>query len=212
MPRNSSKKALWLLSFVAIALSACNPAGRPATVSTTHPVRQSLASWVSSNGKVEPIDAYVVQSQLTTFIEKVSIKQGDKVGRGQTLMTLDAKDLQSELAKAKGELFTAEDERKTASDGGPPEQMAQIQNDLAKADSEIARLRREGESLERLYAKGFATRQEIEQNKLGLGKTEADKRLLEQRKAVILSRSRVQGERANLRAEEADSSIKALQE
>jgi len=212
MVLNSSNKALWLLGFIAIALSSCNPAGRPASVSTTKPVRQNLASWVSSNGKVDPIDSYVVQSQLTTFIEKVSIKQGDKVARGQTLLTLDAKDLQSDLVKAKGDLFTAEDERKTASNGGPPEELAQIQSDLVKADTEIARLRREGESLERLYAKQAATRQEVEQNKLGLEKVEADKRLLEQRKAVIVNRSRTQGERANLRAQEAGSSIKALQE
>jgi len=114
MPQNWSNKAPWLLGFVAIALSSCNPSGRPATVSTTHPMRQNLASWVSSNGKVEPIDAYVVQSQLTTFIEKVSIKQGDKVGRGQTLMTLDAKDLQSELAKAKGVTIAFETGQETA--------------------------------------------------------------------------------------------------
>jgi HlyD family secretion protein len=212
MPAKSFNKALWLLGFVAIAVSGCDRAGRPAAVSTTRPVRQSLASWVSSNGKVEPVDPYIVQSQLTTFIEKVSVKQGDKVARGQTLLTLDAKDLESELAKAKGELFTAEDERKTASNGGPPEELVQIQSDLAKADSEIARLRRDGESLERLYAKQAATRHEIEQNKLALGKVEADKRLLEQRKNVLLNRSKIQGERATLRAQEAGSSIKALQE
>ena len=140
------------------------------------------------------------------------IKQGDTVRRGQILFTLNAKDLESDLARARGELFAAEDERRIASSGGSPDELAQLQNDLAKTETEIARLRREAESLNRLYAKQAATRLEIEQNKTALDKAEADRRLIEQKKKSIVDRSGIQAERASLRTDEARSSIRSLQE
>jgi HlyD family secretion protein len=210
---NFPPKPLLSLAFAVVTLVSCAPeGGRAIGVSTTHAVRQNLTAWISSNGKVEPVDPYLLQSQLTTFIQTVSVRQGQNVRRGQLLMSLDAKDLESELARAKGELVTAEDERKTALAGGSPEGLAQLQSDLSKAETEIARLRREAESLDRLYAKQAATRQEIEQNKIALEKVEADKRLIEQKKNAISSRTKVEAERAGLRTEEARNVIRSLQE
>ena len=205
------KKVLLLLAWTALIVVSCGRSGR-VSISTTRPVRQNLTSWISSNGKVEPVEPFVIQSQLTTFVKHVLIKQGDTVRRGQILMTLDAQDLESDLARVKGELVAAEDERRTAAGGGSPEELAQLQNDLAKTEAEIARLRREAESLERLYAKQAATRQELEQNKIALEKAEADRRLIEQKRNGIVNRAKVQGERAGLRAEEARQSMRSLQE
>jgi HlyD family secretion protein len=206
------KKVLLLLTCIALIVASCAQRASPVSISITHPVRQNLTSWISSNGKVEPVEPFVIQSQLTTFVEKVLVKQGDTVRRGQVLMTLDAQDLESELARVKGELVAAEAEHKTAVGGGSPEELAQLQNDLAKTEAEIARLRREAESLERLYAKQAATRQELEQNKVALEKAEADKRLIEQKRNGIVNRAEVQGQRAGLRTEEARQSIRTLQE
>src|SRR5262245_14223322 len=212
MPMNLSQRALLSFGLLAVFLPSCAREGTGIPITTTHATRQSLTSWISSNGKVEPIEPHVIQSQLTTFIQTVSVKQGDTVKRGQVLMTLDAKDLESELSRVKGELVTAEDEHRIASAGGSPDELAQLQSDLAKTETEIARLRREAESLDRLYAKQAATRQELEQNKIALEKAEADKRLIEQKKNAIANRTKVQVERSNLRAEEARSAIRALQE
>jgi HlyD family secretion protein len=196
-----------------VVLAACTHSGTGGvSISTTRATRQNLTASISTNGKVEPIEPYALQSQLTTFIENLTVKQGDVVRRGQVLMTLDAKDLQTELARVKGELLAAEDDRRIAVGGGSPEELAQLQNDLAKIDTEIARLRREAESLNRLYAKQAATRQEIEQTRLALEKAESDKRLIEQKRTGIADRAKVQSERAALRADEARSSMRSLQE
>ena len=206
MPRKFPKKTTFLLAFIGIVivgfLLGTRGGSGPTTVSTIRAPRQNLASTISSNGKVEPIEPYVVQSQLTTFIETVSVKQGDTVRGGQILMTLNARDLESDLTRVRGDLFAAEDERRIAAGGGSPEELAQLQNDLAKTETEIARLRREAESLNRLYAKQAATRQEIEQNKITLEKAEADKRLIEQKRNNIIDRAKVQSERSSLRAED----------
>src|SRR5207249_3128834 len=119
---------------------------------------------------------------------------------------------QSELVHMKEQLVAAEDERRLALSGGSPEEIAQLQNDLARIDAEIGRLRRETESLERLYANQAATRQELEQDRLALEKAEADRRLIENKKKALLERSKVQAERATLRSEEARNSIRSLEQ
>src|SRR5439155_12148295 len=93
-----------------------------------------------------------------------------------------------------------------------PAEIAQLTTDLAKTTSEIDRLRRERDSLERLYARQAATRQEIEQTKTALDRAETDKRALEEKKNLILQRSRPQAERAGLRIEEARDGIRSLED
>src|SRR5262245_61241827 len=66
---------------------APDPAPR---VSVIRPVRQDFSSFVTTNGKVEPVEPRSVQARLTTFIETVLVKEGDSVRRQQLLMTLDA--------------------------------------------------------------------------------------------------------------------------
>ncbi len=217
MYTNSLKifRLLLVLAAVAVlvfAIAAGPGRDRPMKVSGTRPVRQSLSWSITSNGKVEPVEPHVIQAQITTFIEKVSVKEGQTVSRGKTLLTLDATESRSELAHMKELLVAAEDERRVALSGGAPDEIAQLENDLAKTISEIARLRRQGESLERLYARQAATRDEIDQNKIALQRAEADKRLIEQKKDAIQQRSKLQAERAALRADEARHSIRFLEE
>ncbi len=217
MYTNSLKifRLLLVLAAVAVlvfAIAAGPGRDRPMKVSGTRPVRQSLSWSITSNGKVEPVEPHVIQAQITTFIEKVSVKEGQTVSRGKTLLTLDATESRSELAHMKELLVAAEDERRVALSGGAPDEIAQLENDLAKTNSEIARLRRQGESLERLYARQAATRDEVDQNKIALQRAEADKRLIEQKKDAIQQRSKLQAERAALRADEARHSIRFLEE
>jgi HlyD family secretion protein len=217
MARNSGKSTtivLVLLGLVVLVfvLAARGGRDRPTTVSTAHATRQNVSSWITTNGKVEPIEPHVIQSQLSTFIETVAAKEGQTVGRGQTLVTLDAKDLTSDIAHMKEQLLTAEDERKIAAGGGAPDEIAQLNSDLAKTNSEIDRLRRERDSLDRLYARQAATRQEVDQTKRALEAAETDKRLIEEKRTAILQRAKSAAERAGLRIEEARSSIRSLEE
>jgi HlyD family secretion protein len=198
---------------VLVFVLAARPGGdRDPQISTTRPIRQNLRSFITSNGKVEPLEPHVIQAQLTTFVEKVLAKEGQTVRRGQLLMTLDAAESRSELAHLKEQLIAAEDERRLAAGGGSPDERAQFDADLVKTNSEIARLRRESGVLQRLYAKQAATRDEIDQNRIALERAEADKQLVEQKQNAIAQRSKTQGERAVLRTDEARNSIRALED
>ena len=199
------------LGVLVLLLAAREGRDRPISIARMHAVRQNLISWITTNGKVEPVEPHIIQSPLTTFIESVAVKEGQRVDRGQLLMTLDAKDLKTELAHVREQLVAAENERKVAVTGGSPEEIAQLDSDLVKTNAEIDRLRSERDSLERLYPRA-ATRQEIEQTKTALAKAEADKRLIEEKRRAILERSKPEAERATLRIEEARNSIQSLED
>src|SRR5215471_1353772 len=82
-----------------------------AKISAVTPAHENVISSISSNGKVEPIAPYVMRAQLDTFVEKLSVAEGQEVKKGQLLMELDAKDL--ELGKAQAhvkELTAAKEE------------------------------------------------------------------------------------------------------
>src|SRR6266478_10047965 len=120
MKANSGKATTLVLILLSLGvlvfvLAARGGRDRPVTVSTTHAARQNLSSWITTNGKVEPVEPYPIQSQLTTFLETVSVKEGQTVSRGQVLMTLDARDLRSEIAHTREQLIAAEDEQRIAS-------------------------------------------------------------------------------------------------
>lgn len=211
-------KTAWLVLLilgmaVLVFVAAAGPArNRPLTVSVTHASRQDLISWTTANGKVEPVEPRIIQSQLTTLIEKIYVREGQTVRAGEVLFALDAAEIKSGLAHMKEQLVAAQDERRLALKGGEPDEMAQLESDLGKTNKEIERLRRKGESLQRLYAQQAATRQEVDENKLALERAEADKRLIEGKRNSLLERSKVQAERAGLRAEEALASIQSLEQ
>src|SRR5215471_21841648 len=121
-----NRLVLYLLLAAAIAVGLIELSGRkPAPkISAVTPVRENLASSISSNGKVEPISPYVVRAQLDTFVEKVSVVEGQNVKRGQLLLELNVKDAAAQLADARSKLLRAEDDLRAAKAGGRPDETA----------------------------------------------------------------------------------------
>jgi HlyD family secretion protein len=215
MPAKRSK-TIWVLLLIAgiaaaVFIAVARPGrDRPAAITITHAVRQDLSSWTTGNGKVEPIDPHVLQSQLTTRIIRIDVHEGQAVKAGEELFVLDAADLKSELAHMREQLAAAQQDRKVGLRGGSGDEIAQIDGDLTKTKAEIARLSHERDSLQKLYAGQAATRQEVDQNRIALEKAQADERYLNEKKAAIAERSRGLAERAGLRADEANDSIQSL--
>src|SRR2546421_11327232 len=137
MGRNSGKSTTIVLILLGLGvlvfvLAARGGRDKPVTVSFTHASHRNLSSWIATNGNIEPIDPHIIQAQITTFVETIAVKEGQTLVRSQILMTLDAKDLRSELAHMREQLVAAEDEQKIAVGGGSPDEIAQLKTDLTK--------------------------------------------------------------------------------
>ena len=197
------------LVILLVLLSGRKPVARVAVVQAT---RENLNATISSNGKVEPITPYAIRARFPTFVEKVLVTEGQAVKRGQLVLSLGDTETRSELARAREQLVAAEDDLRAARSGGPADQKAQIESDLHKAELDRARLQREREGLERLVAKQAATRDELDRNQTQLERAEADAQRLRKAKAELVRKSGLDVQRATLRAEQARSDIRALEE
>src|SRR6267142_1791409 len=126
-----------VLAFVMIKVSGRKPVAK---ISAVMPMRENLASSISSNGKVEPIEPYVMRAQLDTFVEKVHAKEGQQVKKGQLLLELNVKDASAQLSEAQSKLLRAQEDLRAAKAGGRTDSAAQVTGDLAKAQAEVTRL------------------------------------------------------------------------
>lgn len=183
-----------------------------AKVSAVTPVRENLVSSISSNGKVEPIAPFVVRAQLDTFVEKISVVEGQAVKKGQLLLELNVKDATAQLAEARSKLLRAEDDLRAARAGGRSDEAAKTEGQLAAAVALRDRLQRNHDSLERLIAQQAATKEELAANDLDLGKANAQVKQLTAAKQEFEHGVKLDANRASLQVEQLRSEVAALEE
>ncbi|HXN24110.1 MAG TPA: efflux RND transporter periplasmic adaptor subunit [Candidatus Dormibacteraeota bacterium] len=210
-----SKRFLLLFTLAAavvfglIKFSERQPVAR---VTAVTPTRENLSSSISSNGKVEAISPYQIRAQLSTFIERIYVVEGQQVKKGEPLMSLDVTDARAQLARARAELAAAQDELRAAKSGGRPDDVARINADLSKAQAEYDRLQKEHDSIVRLIAKQAATQEELARNQMALRTAQADVSRLSASKKEFERRVTLDAGQSGLRVEQARSEVRSLEE
>ncbi len=202
-----------LLGAVIVVLVLLGVTGRnhAPEVQLARVVHQNLDASITSNGKVEPIQPYVVRAQFPTFVASISAVEGQSVHRGQRILTLDAQDARAQLAQARENLIAAQEDLRAARAGGPAVQMAELEGNLKKAQADVASLQSKQEALKKLVARKAATQDELDQNQLSLARAQAELQTLQQKKQDMSRMASVDAQRAALRAQQASESIKALE-
>jgi HlyD family secretion protein len=174
--------------------------------------RADVSQTITSNGKVEPIDPTIARAEFPTFVSKVAAAEGQAVHRGELILTLDASDVQSQLAQVRADLIAAQSALRNARAGGPPADVAQLQGDLTQAKADVASLERSQKSLEALLASQAATKDEVAKNATELSKAQARLQALEQRQDAMKMESTSDVERAQLRVGQDQDQVNALEE
>ena len=210
--RNRTLLFLLLAGIVAFVLIKASGRQPVAKIAAVRPVRQNIISSIISNGKVEPIAPFSIRAQLDTFVQKVSVSEGQNVKKGQLLLELDVKDVSAQLAAAKSKLLRAQEDLKQAQAGGRPDEAARVKGDLAKAIAERDRLQRNQEALTRLLAQGAATKDELAANELSLTKAQAEVNRLQAAKQEFDRQVSLDASRGELAVQQAQSDVAALEE
>ncbi len=155
-----SSKRSWISALALTLLVACGdkiapgktetPAELPAPERQAMAVRESQPIWHPSVGTVRSRTATTVAARVTGSIEKVHAGAGDEVRAGQTLATLDQRQVRARLEQAQSALAAAEAEaaraeasyRRTAQlhakEAATPEQYEAAQAARKRADAEVA--------------------------------------------------------------------------
>jgi len=200
--------AAGILAYVLLLLSGRQPVAK---LSAVKPTRENIVSSISSNGKVEPISPSIIRAQLDTFVENVTVLEGQQVKKGQLLLQLNVKDAAALLAQARARLLKAQDDFRAASSGGRSDDSARATGDLAKAIAERDRLQRSHDALQRLLEQQAATKDELAANELELTKIQAEVTRLTAAKQEFNRGVHLDGQRSSLQVQQAQSEVAALE-
>src|ERR1700758_3378125 len=203
---------LALAAIVAFALVRLTGRQPVAKISAVSPVRENVISSISSNGKVEPIAPFVVRAQLDTFVEKISVVEGQPVKKGQLLLELNVKDAAAQLADARSKLLRAEDDLRAAKAGGRSDEAAKAEGQLAAAVALRDRLQRNHDSLQRLIALQAATKDELASNDLELAKADAQVKQLSAARQEFEHGVKLDTNLTSLQVEQLRGQVAALEE
>jgi HlyD family secretion protein len=215
MAENNKRKLLTIALIVVLAIAIVSVLAlrrQAPAVTVVHVTREDLSATITSNGKVEPLSPYVAHAEFPTFVDKVTATEGQAVHRGQVILTLDAADVRSQLAQARADLLNAQNDLRNARAGGPPDQVAQLNGDIAAADLQVKNLQTSEQALEGLVAKQAATQDELAQARQNLAKAQGNLQALQAKKQDLTARnaSIVQG--AELRVSQSQDLAHSLEE
>ena len=174
--------------------------------------RDKLDASIESNGKVEPVNPFVVRAQIAAFVSAVDATAGQPIRKGQRILTLNSSDAQAQLAAARADLLSTQSALRNARTGGDPSEIAQIDGDLGKAQAQVANLDHTRQALQQLQAKQAATQAEIDKNALDLATARATLDSLQKRRDDLTHRASLDVERLTLRVQQDDAQVRSLEE
>jgi RND family efflux transporter MFP subunit len=150
-----------------LALSACGkkPAAgpMPLNVDAAAAIRQNIATYVTLDGQIAPLEQSTLAFQQSGMITKINVNIGDMVHRGQLLATIDPSVLQAQLQQARAQAVQYSASAQGAVVGYP----VQTQNNeatlqTAKASLDNARLVY-NQNLQ-LYKQGYVSQTTLQQS------------------------------------------------
>lgn len=143
--------------------------------------RGTIRSVVSTNGKAEPLQNFEAHAPVATTVQRVLVKEGDRVKRGQLLVQLDDADARSASAKALAQVRSSEADLSAVAHGGTQEEVLTTDAQLVKARADLETAQRNLDALQRLVKQGAATPGEVKDAQAQLQTAQANVNLLEQK-------------------------------
>jgi multidrug efflux pump subunit AcrA (membrane-fusion protein) len=185
-----------------------DPPETPAVVVRRGDVVQTL----TTNGKVEALDAYDVRAGSSVRVVRVNVQEGDEVRRNQVLAEVDNARSRESVDRARAQLEAARADQAVIERGGTPAQISDLDADIARARLEREMADREIASLQRLVERGASPKSDLQDQRHKLVKAEADIAALERRRAALVApeeRQRVQSRirEAEIAVKQAESAV-----
>lgn len=115
-------------------------------------------------GQAETTD-YRLSSKVPTRVVEIRVKEGDRVHRGDTLVILEAPELDAKLAQAQAAMHAAEAQEQKAQNGTRQEQVQQAYEMWQKALAGVSVAEKTYRRVERLFSQGVMAEQKRDEAK-----------------------------------------------
>lgn len=122
---------------------------------------QTLASTVSTNGKVEPIEEFQVHAPFAGVIKQIFVEVGQKVSKGSLLVKMDDSEARGRLATAQSALENNRLAERDLRNGGSVDELNRFKSDLATATLDQQQAAADLATKQTLMQKGAASPAEV---------------------------------------------------
>jgi HlyD family secretion protein len=144
--------------------------------------RGSIKSTLSTNGKMQPTFNYEAHAPFPGLIKTLNIHEGDKVAKGQLLLTMDDADARARLQTALAALDGARANVDALTHGGTQDERLTLGSDTVHAQAQLDQARQSLTTLTKLAAQGAASPSEVAAAQARVKNDETNLQLLGQRK------------------------------
>jgi HlyD family secretion protein len=172
----------WIAAIIAIAAAVvlfASLSRDPAVpVRAVTAQRGTIQSVVSTNGKVEPLENFEAHAPIGTTVNKLLVREGDHVKKGQLLAQLDDAKARSQAAQAQAQVLTADADSSAIQKGGNREEVLTLESQIVKARTNCDAAQHNLDALQRLQQQGAASPGEITNAEGQLKRANADLNLL----------------------------------
>ena len=200
-PRRWWVTALAILAAVIVLAAFVSHRDDAVPVRTAVVEQSDIRSLVSTNGKIEPVNNFEAHAPAATSVQRVFIKEGESVKKGQLLLALDDADARAQAARAQTQLKAAQADLGYAERGGTQEEVLSLDAQLVKAGNDRDSAQRNLDALKRLEQQGAASAGEVRDAENALAGAEAQLTFLRQKRSKRYSN----GELARVDAQRADA-------
>jgi HlyD family secretion protein len=201
--------ALALLVAVVVLASFVTHKDEVVPVHTVSPMRGTIRSVISTNGKVEPVVNFEAHAPSATTVQKLLVKEGDHVKKGQLLLQLDDADARTQAARALAHLKGAQADVNALQRGGTQEEVLTIDAQLVKAQTDLDSAQRNYNALKDLQQRNLASAAEVKDASNNLQRAQAEVDLLQQKQKDRYSKPEVA--RVDAQKAEAEAAYDAAQ-
>lgn len=162
-----------------------------------------IRSVVSTNGKIEPVVNFEAHAPVPTSVQRVMVREGERVKKGQLLVVLDDADARAQAARAQAQLTGAQADLSASERGGNQEEVLNVEAQMVKARTDRDLAKRNLDTLKKLEQQGAASAGEVLEAENSLARADAQLKFLQQKQTKRYSSSeldRVKAQRAEAQA------------
>src|SRR5882672_10706358 len=151
LQREAAMTTRILLSVVIVAILAGGTwaivwvRNQPPEVPFAKVVRETIASSVPTNGKIEPIEWAEARAERLGTVQSVLVKRGAQVAQGAVLVELDSGEARADLAAAQARVSQAKADLDVIERGGRSTDLSAIAGETERAKLDLTAAQKEYE-------------------------------------------------------------------
>jgi HlyD family secretion protein len=209
-PRRWWLTGLAILAAVAILAAFVSRRDDGVPVRIAEVEQGKIRSVVSTNGKIETVNNFEAHAPQATSVQRVLVKEGDAVKKGQLLVVLDDADALAQAARAQTQLKTAQADLAAIERGGIQEDVLNLDLQLVKARTDLDSAKHNLDALKKLQQQGAASTGEVREAENNLARANAQVEFLRQKQTKRYSNAEVA--RVHAQQGEAQAAYNAAQD